>query len=67
MIFKYIYYFFVISSFECDVVLFVVLCDIDWFSVLLRSFDSYWKIGYSINQSCGQQHLLVDMTVTKGR
>jgi hypothetical protein len=38
----------VISSSECGVVLFVVLCGAIWFSVLLRcSFDSFLKIGFS--------------------
>jgi len=39
-----------ISSSDCGGdVLFVVLCGIVWFSDLLRcSFDSYWKIDYSI-------------------
>jgi len=39
----------VISPSECGGVLFVVLCDIVWFSVLLRcSFDSYWEINHLI-------------------
>jgi len=37
-----------ISSFECGVVLIVVLCGDVWFHVLLRcSFGSYWKISFS--------------------
>jgi len=43
--------FFVISSSECGVVLFVVLCGVVWFLVLLQcSFDSYWKISFSQSQ-----------------
>jgi len=39
----------VISSSKYDGLLFVVLCDVVWFPVFLRcSFDSYWKIDYSI-------------------
>jgi len=39
----------VISSPKCGGLLFVVLCSVIWFSVFLRcSFDSYWKIDYSI-------------------
>jgi len=39
----------VISPSECGGVLFVVLCGIVWFPILLRySFDSYQKINYSI-------------------
>jgi len=39
----------VISSSKCGGLLFVVLCGVVWFSVFLRcSFDSYWKIDYSI-------------------
>jgi len=47
----------VISSSECDVVLFVVLCGVVWFRVLLRCclisclvavfVCSYWKINFS--------------------
>ena len=44
---KFFLLFFVISSSKCDVVLFVVLCDI-WFRVLSRClFISYWKIYIS--------------------
>ena len=39
--------FFVISLFDCGVVLFVMLCGV-WVCVLLRcSFSSYWKINFS--------------------
>jgi len=39
----------VISSPKCGGLLFVVLCGVVWFLVFLRcSFDSYWKIDYSI-------------------
>ena len=42
-------FFFVISSPKCGGLLFVVLCVVVWFPVFLRcSFDSYWKIDYSI-------------------
>ena len=55
MIFTYIKFllrfFLVISSPECGVVLFVVLCGVVWFRVLLRcSLDSYWKISISQSQ-----------------
>jgi len=39
----------VISSSKCGGLLFVVLCGVVWFPVFVRcSFDSYWKIDYSI-------------------
>jgi len=39
----------VISLSEYGGVLFVVMCNVVLFSVLLRcSFDSYWRIDYSI-------------------
>jgi len=42
-------FFFVISSPKCGGLLFVVLCGLVCFPVFLRcSFDSYWKIDYSI-------------------
>jgi len=41
----------VISSSECGVVLFVVLCGVVLFCVFLRcSFGSYWKISFSQSQ-----------------
>jgi len=37
-------FFFVILSFKCDGLLFVVFCGAVWFPVFLRcSFDSYWR------------------------
>jgi len=40
---------FVISSPKCGGLLFVVLCGVVWFPFFLRcSFDSYWRIDYSI-------------------
>jgi len=39
----------VISSSKCGGLLFVILCGVVWFPVFLRcSFDSNWKIDYSI-------------------
>jgi len=45
-----IFPFFVISSSKCDVVLFVVLCDVVWFRVLLRCSFVPIERSTSVNQ-----------------
>jgi len=43
-----IVFFFVISSSRCDVVLFIILCEVVWFRIfLLYSFGFYSKIDFS--------------------